>query len=211
MLTRRRFQNHFNVGRHGRVPKRDTIMKWVNNKTGGCTGKLIEMYGPRITLNECEKRWKSTLVVRRHVTRALYGCWTYQFAEFYTWTFIFIRIRLSRSLNLNTVWLQQDEATRSTSSAKMNFFKTAFFRTLCFIVWCYRVASSIILMLSTREYFLWSYRKTKVCINKSRTLKALSESLTRGIQRVPRTRLERSTDDFSIRPQELLDKKVDDT
>uniref|UniRef100_A0A1B6DRD2 DUF4817 domain-containing protein n=1 Tax=Clastoptera arizonana TaxID=38151 RepID=A0A1B6DRD2_9HEMI len=29
--TQRRFRNHFNVGRHGRVPKFETIMKWVNN------------------------------------------------------------------------------------------------------------------------------------------------------------------------------------
>lgn len=29
--TQRRFRNHFNVGRHGRVPRFETIMKWVNN------------------------------------------------------------------------------------------------------------------------------------------------------------------------------------
>jgi hypothetical protein len=28
VLTQRRFQNNFNVGHHGRVPKRDTIMKY---------------------------------------------------------------------------------------------------------------------------------------------------------------------------------------
>jgi hypothetical protein len=31
VLTQRRFRNNFNVGRHGRIPKRDTIMKWVNS------------------------------------------------------------------------------------------------------------------------------------------------------------------------------------
>jgi hypothetical protein len=31
VLTQLRFRTHFNVGRHGAVPSRNTILKWVKN------------------------------------------------------------------------------------------------------------------------------------------------------------------------------------
>jgi transposase len=31
VLTQRKFRTHFNVGRHGAVPSRNTILKWVKN------------------------------------------------------------------------------------------------------------------------------------------------------------------------------------
>lgn len=33
VLTQWRFRYHFNIGRHGRVPNRVTIMKWVNKSS----------------------------------------------------------------------------------------------------------------------------------------------------------------------------------
>lgn len=55
--------------------------------------------------------------------------------------------------------------------------------------------------LSPFNYFLWSYLKSKVYIDKLRTLEALSE-----IERIPRAMLERSMDGFATRLQDCLDK-----
>jgi hypothetical protein len=60
--------------------------------------------------------------------------------------------------------------------------------------------------LSPCDYFLWGYLKAQVYIDKPRTLEALSETITREIQRVSRAMLERSIDNFATRLQECLDK-----
>lgn len=56
------------------------------------------------------------------------------------------------------------------------------------------------------QLFMELSKSSNLHINKPRTLKALSESLTRGIQRISHTMLRKRTDDFAILLQDCLDK-----
>jgi hypothetical protein len=52
VLTQRRFRTHVNVGRHGAIPSRNTILKWVKNfRTTGSvssgTGYMVYLLGVR--------------------------------------------------------------------------------------------------------------------------------------------------------------------
>jgi len=108
-----------------------------------------------------------------------------------------------RRINLNTVWFQQDRVTCHTSRVTMAFLRQHFPGHLISlhgdIEWPPWSPD-----LSPYDYFLWGYLKTHVYISKPRTVEALSENITREIQRVPRAMLGRCMDNFAIRLQECL-------
>jgi hypothetical protein len=60
--------------------------------------------------------------------------------------------------------------------------------------------------LSAYGYFLWGHLKAKVYIDKERTLEALSDAIIREIRAIPHVMLRRTTDNFSARRQQYLDK-----
>ncbi|PSN50871.1 hypothetical protein C0J52_12752 [Blattella germanica] len=60
--------------------------------------------------------------------------------------------------------------------------------------------------LSVCDYFLWGYLKSRVYIEKLRTLEVLAESITREVREISLSMLDRCMDNLSTRLQQCLDK-----
>lgn len=105
ILTRWRFWNQFNLGHHGRVPCRNTIMKWVKSfqRTGclrpGTARRRDRTVRTPENIEKMRQVVEPALVIRRCVMHVPFKCQIGQFAESHTRTFFSIHLKLWSSKN----------------------------------------------------------------------------------------------------------------
>jgi len=111
----------------------------------------------------------------------------------------FLRSELERrQVNIRDIWFQQNGATAHTARASMAVVRQMFpghvISRFGDVHWPPRSSD-----LSICDFFLWGYLKSKVYINKPRTLEDLKNSIRQEIEAVPNEMLERAIRNFQKR------------
>jgi len=118
----------------------------------------------------------------------------------------FVRPELTRRRKLSRTWFQQDGATSHTARETMNCLRRMFGSRLISknaeTVWPPRSPD-----LSTCDYFLWGYLKSRVYKNKPRSLEQLKQAITRQAEAIPKTMLVRVYENFVVRLRNCIKKR----
>lgn len=111
----------------------------------------------------------------------------------------FLRPQLERlRVNMREMWFQQDGATAHTARASMEVVRQMFpghvISRFGDVSWPPRSPD-----LSICDFFLWGYLKSKVYVNKPRTINALKIAIREEIEAVPNEMLQRAVRNFQER------------
>jgi len=101
------------------------------------------------------------------------------------------------------VWFQQDGATAHTANGSMaivrNMFPGHLISRFGDVPWTPRSPD-----LSTCDFFLWGYLKSRVCAHKPRKLNSLKEAIRQEIRPIDRQLLDLVMDDFKKRLENCI-------
>ncbi len=116
----------------------------------------------------------------------------------------FLRPKLNMLHDMDNVWFQQDGATAHTSRRAMGILREMFPGHLISlrgdIGWPARSPD-----LNPCDFFLWGYLKSKVYINRPRSIEQLKDAIRQEITAIPHEMTRRVIDNFRERLRQCVD------
>ena len=118
----------------------------------------------------------------------------------------FVIPELRRKKKLKTTWFQQDGATCHTATETLELLRTYFGNRIisrgCDIIWPSRSPD-----LNCLDYFLWGYLKSRVYVNKPRTLLQLQANIEHEIAEISVNLTRRVIENFKRRAEVCIQNK----